>query len=590
MKNFTRILSVVLVLLMVLSALMVSASAAEFEDYYKKPEFIMGDVDFDNKVSIRDCSAVQKHLAKIITLCDESLYSGDVDGNGKVNISDATLIQKFVAKMIDVFPADLYVPEYSLKTDGKALEVLIPEAEVTQVMVTVEEAGYYELVATTNGEVSVSVDLADEEFNKTWTAQADGERYYIVAKLEAGIYFASISALDNSEATVSMSAKAVDYKPPYDFETATELKAGDKIEVKAGSAPLVYKVDGSAINENDVLYVYTEGDNSYTDIKLYDSDFIFVCYGDIDETNNSMIALDGESDIDVYYIVVTQDENGDDFTLCCNTNYDILREEAKVLGVGSVDECPITATFDEEPGLMIPEEAIAEAVYLFTPEKSGYYSFNYLSDSNILAIGYVKNSADRDANYILSRTGEANERVFDVLYLEEGNEYLFVTVVMLETMGKVEFSILESDEDEYNKALEDAFDENATDDETNHKEIALGESVELTFGASVDEPITYEYKFTAKEDCEVVIYSTGSVDACVYIMNKTSDVLFFGDDILTAVVTGKTVELFESKDFAVKAKLSKGETVYFGIFSFAIDGTDSYKFSVVNEADYKALV
>ena len=43
------------------------------------------------------------------------------------------------------------------------------------------------------------------------------------------------------------------------------------------------------------------------------------------------MCLDGESDIDVYYIVVTQDENGGDFTLCCNTNYDILKEEAKLL-------------------------------------------------------------------------------------------------------------------------------------------------------------------------------------------------------------------------------------------------------------------
>ena len=590
MKNFTRILSVVLVLLMVLSALMVSASAAEFEDYYKKPDFIMGDVDFDNKVSIRDCSAVQKHLAKIITLCDESLCSGDVDSNGKVNISDATLIQKFVAKMIDVFPADVYVPEYSLKTDGKALEVLIPEAEVTQVMVTVEEAGYYELMATTSGEVSISVDLADEEFDKSWTAQADGERYYIVAKLEAGTYFASVFTLDNSEATVSFSAKAIDYKAPYDFEKATELKAGDKTEVKAGSAPLVYKVDGSAINSNDVLYVYTEGENSFTDIKLYDSDFIFVCYGDIDETNNSLIALDGESESDVYYVVVTQDENGGDFTLCCNTYYDILREEAKVMTVGSVDECEITSTYDEEPDLMIPEEAIAEGVYCFTPEKTGYYSFNYLSDSNIIAIGYTKNSADPDANYILTRAGEANERVFDVLYLEEGNEYLFVTVIMMETMGKVEFSIFESDEDEYNKALEDAIDENATDDEANRKEIALGETVELSFDASVDELVAYDFQFTAKEDCEVVILSEGSVDACVYIMNKTSDVLFFGDDIMSAVVTGKSVELFESKDFAVKGKVSKGETIYFGVSTFELERKDSFKFSVINAADYKPLV
>lgn len=590
MKNFTRILSVVLVLLMMLSAIMVSASAAEFEDYYKKPDFMMGDVDFDNKISIRDCSAVQKHLAKIITLCEESLWLADVDNNGKVNISDATVIQKYVARMIDVFPADVYVPEYSVMTDGKVIEVLIPETEVVQVMVTVEEAGYYEIMAATDGEASISLDLSDEEFDKQWLAQADGEKYYIVAKLEAGVYFASMYTLGNSDTTVSFSAKAVDYKAPYDFESATELKAGDKIAVKAGSAPLVYKVDSSVISDMNVLYIYTEGVNSYTGIELYNSDGLFEYYGDVDESNNSTLALDGVYMDDVCYVVVTQDENGGDFTLCCNTYYDILKEEAKELSVGSVDECPITSTFDEEEmGGMIPEEAIAEAVYLFTPEKTGYYSFNYTSDSGILAIGYVKTNADYDYNYILTRSGLAGERVFDVVYLEEGNEYLFVTVVMLEKMGKVEFSILESDEAEYNKALEGAFEDDATDDEAAVKEIALGETVELTF-ASDDEFTAYSYKFTAQEDCEVVIYSADSVDAGVYIMNKNTDVLFLGDDIVTALVTGKSIELFESEDFAVKGTVSKGETIYFGVTSFAMGTDDSFKFSIVDKADYKAVV
>lgn len=96
--------------------------------------------------------------------------------------------------------------------------------------------------------------------------------------------------------------------------------------------------------------------------------------------------------------------------------------------------------------------------------------------------------------------------------------------------------------------------------------------------------------FTTKEDCEVVIYSQDSVDAGVYIMNKHSDVLFLGDDIVTAVVTGKTIELFQNRDFAVKGKVLKGETVYFEVCSFAVEDNDSFKFSVVNSADYKEIL
>ena len=123
MKSFKKILALTMALLVMSSAFAVNAFAAEFEDYYETPVFMYGDVDFDSRVSVKDSTAIQKYLAKIITLCEDSIFYGDVDGNEKLSISDATLIQKFVAKMIDVFPAEAPAPDYSGNADGKVLEL-----------------------------------------------------------------------------------------------------------------------------------------------------------------------------------------------------------------------------------------------------------------------------------------------------------------------------------------------------------------------------------------------------------------------------------------------------------------------------------
>ena len=60
---------------------------------------ILGDVNGDGKVNIKDATQNQKFAAKIIDLSDEEFIRADVNADGKVNIKDATAIQKFVAKI-----------------------------------------------------------------------------------------------------------------------------------------------------------------------------------------------------------------------------------------------------------------------------------------------------------------------------------------------------------------------------------------------------------------------------------------------------------------------------------------------------------
>ena len=60
---------------------------------------ILGDVNGDGKVNIKDATQIQKFAAKLIDLTDAEKIRADVNADTKINIKDATAIQKFVAKI-----------------------------------------------------------------------------------------------------------------------------------------------------------------------------------------------------------------------------------------------------------------------------------------------------------------------------------------------------------------------------------------------------------------------------------------------------------------------------------------------------------
>ena len=65
---------------------------------------ILGDVNGDEKVNIKDATMIQKAAAKILSLTDDENLRANVNGDNKVNVKDATAIQKFVAKIETGFP------------------------------------------------------------------------------------------------------------------------------------------------------------------------------------------------------------------------------------------------------------------------------------------------------------------------------------------------------------------------------------------------------------------------------------------------------------------------------------------------------
>ena len=79
----------------------------------------VGDNDGNDTVNIKDATNIQKHLADIVTMNENSVLLSDVDDNGAVNIKDSTTIQKFIAGIpVDAIVNHLmYVPEGSTSNE-----------------------------------------------------------------------------------------------------------------------------------------------------------------------------------------------------------------------------------------------------------------------------------------------------------------------------------------------------------------------------------------------------------------------------------------------------------------------------------------
>ena len=65
-----------------------------------QPEFEEGDVNRDGKLNIKDATAIQKYLAKMIDFDDTQISLADYNKDNKVNIKDVTHIQKKLARLI----------------------------------------------------------------------------------------------------------------------------------------------------------------------------------------------------------------------------------------------------------------------------------------------------------------------------------------------------------------------------------------------------------------------------------------------------------------------------------------------------------
>ena len=61
-------------------------------------QVVIGDVNLDGKLDIRDVLAIQRHVSEYKLLSGDALLAADTNGDGKVNIDDATYLQMYLAE------------------------------------------------------------------------------------------------------------------------------------------------------------------------------------------------------------------------------------------------------------------------------------------------------------------------------------------------------------------------------------------------------------------------------------------------------------------------------------------------------------
>lgn len=99
-KKITALLSVLILILGTFSAMVVFAAPEQEID------LVIGDVNLDGEVTIKDATFIQKVIAGISEKPDSFDYISDVTGDGKADIRDVTTIQRFINGSITKFPVE----------------------------------------------------------------------------------------------------------------------------------------------------------------------------------------------------------------------------------------------------------------------------------------------------------------------------------------------------------------------------------------------------------------------------------------------------------------------------------------------------
>lgn len=61
------------------------------------PEYTLGDVNGDGRITVADAIEIQKHIASLVTLEGEQLAAADTNADGRITVADAIEIQKHIA-------------------------------------------------------------------------------------------------------------------------------------------------------------------------------------------------------------------------------------------------------------------------------------------------------------------------------------------------------------------------------------------------------------------------------------------------------------------------------------------------------------
>ncbi|GHU82882.1 hypothetical protein AGMMS50284_5490 [Clostridia bacterium] len=147
--------------------------------YYEENLLVPKDVTGDGKVDMSDVVALQKHIAKLITITGQFFINGDVDRNEKIDLVDVVLTQKYIAKFKSPSGIGTVTVNY-YDADGKKLQTSKVETQKIGSSYTVEPANIpmYALDTTK---------LPTNETGKIQQLNTDVNYYYVTSAATATI-------------------------------------------------------------------------------------------------------------------------------------------------------------------------------------------------------------------------------------------------------------------------------------------------------------------------------------------------------------------------------------------------------------------
>jgi len=96
-----KVLCLVIIAMTLVATLAVANVGAAQADNSKKTVCKVGDVDCDEKITIKDASTIQKAIAGIVKLSDRQLPTADTNDDGVINVKDVTVLQRYLAGIED---------------------------------------------------------------------------------------------------------------------------------------------------------------------------------------------------------------------------------------------------------------------------------------------------------------------------------------------------------------------------------------------------------------------------------------------------------------------------------------------------------
>ena len=88
----TRIIAVILAVVTVMGCIFATTVSAE-------PEYKLGDVTLDTKITTADAKKTLRAVAQLVTLTDAEKLIADVNGDGRITTADAKLLLRMVAQL-----------------------------------------------------------------------------------------------------------------------------------------------------------------------------------------------------------------------------------------------------------------------------------------------------------------------------------------------------------------------------------------------------------------------------------------------------------------------------------------------------------